>query len=242
MSDLPYKRILLKVSGEALAGNSDFGIDMDSVNRISNDIAEVHSKGIEIGVVIGGGNIFRGSKIVSENYQLYERSTFDSMGMLSTVINALSLDLALRKAKVPTIIMSSIFMPQICEVFSCRNAMSYLSQNKVVIFAGGTGNSCLTTDSAASLRASEIGADVILKGTQVDGVYSADPHVNSSSTRFDSLTYNQFLEKDLKVMDFSSIILARDFSIPIIVFSIHSKGGILKVLYGLESSTIISEG
>ncbi|XCD39041.1 UMP kinase [Candidatus Liberibacter asiaticus] len=240
MSDFPYKRVLLKVSGEALAGISGFGVDIDSVNRICADIAEVYAKGIEIGIVVGGGNIFRGSQVVAENYLLCERSTVDSMGMLSTVINALALDLALRKINVPTVILSSIFMPQVCEVFSCRNAVSYLSQGKVVIFSGGTGNAFLTTDSAAALRASEIGADVILKGTQVDGVYSADPRVHASSTRFDSLTYNQFIEKGLKVMDCASVVLARDSSIPIIVFSIHSPGGIWGGYTGIGRSTIIS--
>ncbi|CAL9916028.1 UMP kinase [Candidatus Liberibacter solanacearum] len=240
MSDLPYKRILLKVSGEALAGDSGFGIDMDSVERICADIAEVHARGVEIGIVVGGGNIFRGSKIIAENYQPSERSTADSIGMLSTVINALVLDVALRKINVPTAILSSIFMPQVCEVFSCRNAVSYLSQGRVVIFSGGTGNAFLTTDSAAALRASEIGADVILKGTQVDGVYSADPKKDSSSTRYDSLTYSQIIEKGLRVMDFSSIVLARDGAIPIIVFSIHCPGGMLEVLSGLGRRTIIS--
>ncbi|AKK20118.1 UMP kinase [Candidatus Liberibacter africanus] len=242
MSGFSYKRILLKVSGEALAGNSGFGIDMDSISRICKDIAEVHARGIEIGIVVGGGNIFRGNKVVSKNDQLCERSIVDSMGMLSTVINGLALDLALRKINVPTVVLSSVFIPQICETFSCRNAVSYLSQGKVVIFSGGTGNACLTTDSAAALRASEIGADVILKGTQVDGVYSSDPRVDPSSTRFDNLTYDQVIEKDLKVMDFASIVLARDFSIPIIIFSIHGIGGVFKALHGLGSRTVISGG
>ncbi|WP_259345148.1 UMP kinase [Candidatus Liberibacter sp.] len=235
MSGLPYKRVLLKVSGEALAGDLGFGIDVSAVDRICSDIAEASSKGVEIGVVVGGGNIFRGIGISG-----IERSVGDSMGMLSTVINALALDSSLRKMNVRTVILSSIFMPQICEIFSHRSAMSYLSQGFVVIFSGGTGNAFLTTDSAAALRAIEIGADAIFKGTQVDGVYSSDPKKDSLATRFESLTYSQIIEKRLEVMDLASIILARDNSVPIVVFSIHSPREFLKVLSGLGRRTIVS--
>ncbi|MBL0848711.1 MAG: UMP kinase [Candidatus Liberibacter ctenarytainae] len=239
MSDCAYKRILLKVSGESLAGDSVLGIDMNAVNRICEDIAEVYSRGVEIGIVVGGGNIFRGGRS-SGNLQEVERSTGDSIGMLSTVINALVLDSVLRKINIPTAILSSIFMPQISEVFSYRNATACFSRGCVVIFSGGTGNSFLTTDSAAALRAIEIGADVILKGTQVDGVYSSDPKKHPSATRFDRLTYDQIIEKGLEVMDLASVVLARDGSMPIIVFSIHSPRGILNALLGLGSRTIIS--
>ncbi|AHA27557.1 UMP kinase [Candidatus Liberibacter americanus] len=239
MSGFKYKRILLKVSGESLAGGSSFRIDLKAVDRICADIAEVHSKGVEIGIVIGGGNIFRGSKVVDESLSI-ERPTADNIGMLSTVINSLVLCSALRKINIPTKVLSSIFMPQICEVFSYQAALSYIAQGCVVVFSGGTGNSLLTTDSAASLRAIEIKADVILKGTQVDGVYSSDPIKDDSALRFDNLTYNQVIEKELKIMDATSIVIARDSNIPIIVFSIHSSGGILGALSGLSGSTIIS--
>ncbi|MBY7649103.1 MAG: UMP kinase [Candidatus Liberibacter europaeus] len=239
MSGLLYRRILLKVSGEALAGDASFGIDMKSIDRICADIADVHSKGVEIGIVVGGGNIFRGEKSAGD-LQSIERSAGDTIGMLSTVVNALLLDSALRKINVPTKVLSSIFMPQICEVYSCQNAASYLAQGCIVIFSGGTGNTFLTTDSAAALRAIEIKADVILKGTQVDGIYSSDPKKDSSAARFNSLTYNQVIEKGLKIMDSSSVVLARDGGVPIIVFSIHSSGGIWGALSGSGRSTIIS--
>lgn len=234
-----YKRILLKISGEALAGSASFGIDWEAVDRVCADIAEVHSKGIEIGIVIGGGNIFRGAKVAGKSLSI-ERPIGDTIGMLSTVMNALVLDSALHKINIPTKILSSIFMPQICEVFSCQAALSYFSQGCIVIFAGGTGNAFLTTDSAASLRAIDIRADAILKGTQVDGVYSGDPRKDSSALRFDSLTYDQVIEKGLRIMDSASIVIARDANIPIIVFSIHSSGGILGALSGSLRSTIIS--
>jgi len=233
---LPYKRILLKASGEALMGQQSFGIDVSVTDRIAADIAESHARGVEIGVVVGGGNIFRGVAVASKGG---DRVTGDHMGMLATAINSLALRTSLTKLKVDVVVLSAIAMPQISESFSQAKAMSYLSKGKVVIFAGGTGNPFFTTDSAAALRAAEIGADVLLKGTQVDGVYSADPRHDAQAERFESLTYDEMLRRNLSVMDTAAIALVRENKIPVIVYSIHEKGGLDRVLRGEGRYTLV---
>ncbi len=233
-----YKRVLLKASGEALMGGQGFGIDVTVVDRIASDIAEVSALGVEVGVVVGGGNIFRGVAVASKGG---DRVTGDHMGMLATVINALALATSLRKLGIDTEVLSAIAMPEICQSFSQRAALHHFTRNKVVIFAGGTGNPFFTTDSAAALRAAEIGAEAILKGTQVDGIYSADPKKDPHATRFETLTHGEVLNKGLAVMDVAAVALARENSIPIIVFSIHEKGAFAKIIMGGGRATIVRD-
>ncbi|WP_037087304.1 UMP kinase [Neorhizobium vignae] len=239
MSPQPlYKRVLLKASGEALMGSQGFGIDVAVADRVASDIAEARAMGVDVGVVVGGGNIFRGVAVASKGG---DRVTGDHMGMLGTVINALALATSLRKLDVDTVVLSAISMPEICESFSQRQALHHMAQGRVVIFAGGTGNPFFTTDSAAALRAAEIGAEAIFKGTQVDGIYSADPKKDPTATRFETLTHGEVLEKGLAVMDVAAVALARENSIPIIVFSIHEKGGFAQILTGGGRKTIVAD-
>ncbi|MBN9045833.1 MAG: UMP kinase [Rhizobiales bacterium] len=233
-----YKRVLLKASGEALMGNQGFGIDVSVADRIAGDIKEARELGVEVGVVIGGGNIFRGVAVASKGG---DRVTGDHMGMLGTVINSLALRTSLHKIGVDAEVLSAIAMPELCESFSQRQATAYMDKGRVVIFAGGTGNPFFTTDSAAALRAAEIGADALLKGTQVDGIYSADPKKDPSATRFDRLTHSEVLERGLAVMDTAAVALARENDIPIIVYSIHEKGGLAEILQGRGRCTIVSD-
>ena len=239
MSTAPlFKRVLLKASGEALMGEQGFGIDVAVVDRIAADIAEVRGMGVEVGVVVGGGNIFRGVAVASKGG---DRVTGDHMGMLATVINALALATSLRKLGVDTEVLSAVSMPDICQSFSQRAALSHLKRGRVVIFAGGTGNPFFTTDSAAALRAAEMGAEAILKGTQVDGIYSADPKKFPDAVRFDNITHDEVLNKGLAVMDVAAVALARENSIPIIVFSIHEKGEFAKIMVGEGRATIVRD-
>lgn len=233
-----YKRVLLKASGEALMGEQGFGIDVNVADRIASDIAEARSLGVEVGVVIGGGNIFRGVAVASKGG---DRITGDHMGMLATIINSLALRTSLVKLGIDTVVLSAISMPQLCETFSQRQATAYMDAGKVVIFAGGTGNPFFTTDSAAALRAAEIGADALFKGTQVDGIYSADPKKVSNAVRFDRLTHKEVLDRGLAVMDTTAVALARENNIPIIVYSIHEKGGFAEILRGNGRSTTVSD-
>ncbi|MAZ84793.1 MAG: UMP kinase [Hoeflea sp.] len=233
-----YKRVLLKASGEALMGEQGFGIDVTVADRMASDIAEVRAMGVQVGVVVGGGNIFRGVAVASKGG---DRVTGDHMGMLATVINALALATSLRKLGVDCEVLSAISMPEICQSFSQRAALHHLERGKVVIFAGGTGNPFFTTDSAAALRGAEIGAQAILKGTQVDGIYSADPKKDPTATRFDTLTHEEVLQKGLAVMDVAAVALARENSIPIIVFSIHEKGAFAKIVAGEVRGTIVKD-
>lgn len=233
-----YRRVLLKASGEALMGNQGFGIDVEVADRIAADIKEAREMGVEVGVVIGGGNIFRGVAVASKGG---ERVTGDHMGMLATVINSLALRTSLIKAGVDAVVLSAIAMPELCESFSQRQATAYMNAGKVVIFAGGTGNPFFTTDSAAALRAAEIGADALFKGTQVDGVYSADPKKDPNATRYDKITHEQVIREGLAVMDTAAIALARENNIPIIVYSIHEKGGLGAVLRGEGRCTVVSD-
>ncbi|MBR7652824.1 UMP kinase [Brucella oryzae] len=239
MSGKPaYKRVLLKASGEALMGSQGFGIDVSVADRIANDIKQARSLGVEVGVVIGGGNIFRGVAVASKGG---DRITGDHMGMLATVINSLALRTSLHKIGVDSVVLSAIAMPEICESFSQRQATAYMDEGKVVIFAGGTGNPFFTTDSAAALRAAEIEADALLKGTQVDGIYSADPKKDPNATRFDRLTHKEVLDRGLAVMDTAAVALARENNIPIIVYSIHENGGLAEILQGKGRCTIVSD-
>jgi uridylate kinase len=233
-----FRRVLLKASGEALMGEQGFGIDVSVVDRIASDIKQARDMNVEVGVVIGGGNIFRGVAVASKGG---DRVTGDHMGMLATVINSLALRTSLVKIGVDAVVLSAIAMPELCESFSQRQATAYMNQGKVVIFAGGTGNPFFTTDSAAALRAAEIGADALFKGTQVDGVYSADPKKDPAAKRFDRITHEEVLRNGLSIMDTAAIALARENNIPIIVYSIHEEGGFGAILRGEGRCTVVSE-
>jgi uridylate kinase len=234
----PYRRVLLKISGEALMGEQEFGLDPAIIGRIADEIQSVRKLGVEVCVVIGGGNIFRG--VVGAATGM-ERATADYMGMLATVINALSLQSALERKDVPTRVQSALPIAAVCEPYIRRRAVRHMEKGRVVIFAAGTGNPFFTTDTAAALRASEMGCDALLKATKVDGVYSADPVKNPEAERYDRLTYMDCLSRDLKVMDASAISLARENRIPILVFSIHNHGAFAEVVQGLGRFAIITE-
>ncbi|MBB3949832.1 uridylate kinase [Aureimonas jatrophae] len=233
-----FRRVLLKVSGEALMGGQGFGIDVAVADRIAMDIRDARALGVEISVVIGGGNIFRGVAVASKGG---DRVTGDHMGMLATVINALALRTSLTKIGVDAIVLSAIAMPEICESFSQRAALAHAAAGRVVIFAGGTGNPFFTTDSAAALRAAEMGANALFKGTQVDGIYSADPKHHPDAERYDTLTHDEVLNRGLAVMDVTAVALARENRIPIVVFSIHEEGEFSRILTGGGRSTIVSD-
>ena len=235
---LPYKRVLLKVSGEALMGRRDYGLDVDMVRRVAADVADVVATGVQVCLVIGGGNIFRG---VSAAAGGMDRAQADSMGMLATVMNALAVQNALERCQVPTRVQSAITMPNICEPYIRRRAERHMEKGRVVVFAAGTGNPFFTTDTAAALRAAEMQCDVLLKGTQVDGVYSADPRREPTAERFDELTYHDVLARDLKVMDAAAISLARENGLPIVVFNIHAPGAFAQVVRGEGRFTRIVE-
>jgi uridylate kinase len=237
-AQLRFKRVLLKVSGEALMGEGAYGVDPVTANRIANEIKSVTDLGAEVCLVIGGGNIFRG---ISGAAAGLERGTADYMGMLATVMNALAMQGALEDVGVPTRVQSAIPMSTICEPFIRRRAIRHMEKGRVVIFAAGTGNPYFTTDTAAALRATEMNCDAIFKGTQVDGVYSADPHKIADAERYDSLSYLEVLSRDLRVMDASAISLARENNIPILVFSIHNPNAFAAVVQGEGTFTIISD-
>jgi len=232
-----FKRVLLKLSGEALMGNQRYGQDPVTLDRIAADIKRVVEMGVELCIVVGGGNIYRGMQGEADGM---ERASADYMGMLATVLNALGLQNTLEKIGMETRVLSAINMMQICEPYVRRRALRHLERGRVVIFAAGTGNPFFTTDTAGTLRAIEMGCDAILKATQVDGVYSADPKKDKKAKRFDRLTYHDVLVKDLKVMDASAISLARENKIPIVVFSIHQKDSLADVVYGKGKFTLIT--
>lgn len=236
-AQLRFKRVLLKVSGEALMGEGAFGIDPETANRIANEIKSVTDLGAQVCLVIGGGNIFRG---ISGAAAGLERGTADYMGMLATVMNALAMQGALETIGVPTRVQSAIPMATICEPFIRRRAIRHMEKGRVVIFAAGTGSPYFTTDTAAALRATEMNCDAIFKGTQVDGVYSADPKEVTDAERYDALSYMDVLSRDLRVMDASAISLARENNIPILVFSIHNPDAFADVVQGQGTFTIIS--
>ncbi|KJS44013.1 MAG: uridylate kinase [Rhodospirillaceae bacterium BRH_c57] len=233
-----FHRILLKVSGEGLMGPREYGLDTETVQRLAREIKAVVNSGVEVCLVIGGGNIFRG---VSGAAQGMDRTSADYMGMLATVMNALAVQNALEKMDVVTRVQSAIPMSAVCEPYIRRRAVRHMEKSRVVIFAAGTGNPFFTTDTAAALRAIEVNCDALLKATQVDGVYSADPKTDSAAVRYDRLTYTEVLAKDLRVMDASAIALARENRMPVIVFNMHEEGALAAVLRGEGRFTIISE-
>ena len=237
MSKSIYKRVLLKLSGESLAKqDGGFGIDVDAIKNIANEVLEGKNLGVQMAIVIGGGNIFRGA--TASNLGM-ERVTGDYMGMLATIINALALQHALEDVGIQTRVQTAIEIPQVAETYIRRRAIRHLEKNRVVIFAAGTGNPYFTTDTAASLRAVEIGADVIFKATKVDGVYSADPMKDDSAVKFNQLTYLEILKKGLQVMDSTSVSLCMDNKLPMIVFNVREKSNIKKVLMGEKIGTLV---
>jgi uridylate kinase len=235
-----FKRILLKLSGEALMGGQSYGIDTAVAESVAREIKAVHDLGVEVAIVVGGGNIFRG---VSKSAGNMDRAAADYIGMLATVMNAVVLQDAMEKLHVYTRVMSAIDIPQLAEPFIRRRAVRHLEKQRVVIFAAGTGNPYFTTDSAAALRACEIGANVIFKATKVDGIYSDDPMTNPAATRFETISYQEVLEKQLKVMDASAISLCMDNNLPIMVFNMKESGNIIKAANGdLSIGTLVTLG
>jgi uridylate kinase len=236
MAEPRYRRVLLKLSGEALMGDQAYGIQPRVMGEIAEEIREVTSLGVQMGVVIGGGNIFRG---LTGAAQGMDRATADYMGMMATVINALALQEALEKAGVATRVLSAIEMRQIAELYIRRRATRHLEKGRVVIFAGGTGNPFFTTDTAASLRAREMGAEAILKATKVEGVYEKDPMVHPGARKLDEVRYMEILERDLRVLDATAVSLMKDTQIPIVIFSVRVKGNIRRVVMGEKVGTLI---
>ena len=235
---MKYKRILLKLSGESLMGEQSYGIDIDRVAQYARDIKAVHDKGMEIAIVIGGGNIYRG---LSAEKSGMDRVQADYMGMLATVINSMALQDALEKVHIKTRLLTAIKMEQICEPFIRRRAVRHLEKGRIVIFGAGTGNPYFTTDTAASLRAIEINADVVLKGTRVDGIYTADPLKDSTATRFEEITFQDVLDKGLNVMDKTAFTLCQENKLPIIVFDMNKAGNFYKLVNGEQVGTLVTE-
>lgn len=236
-SDLKFKRILFKVSGEAMMGEKGFGHDVEAVKRICDQIVAAHQMGCEICLVVGGGNIFRGVSVAASGM---ERASADYMGMLATCINGIALQDALEKRGIATRMQSAIRMDSVCEPYIKRKASRHLEKNRIVIFTAGTGNPFFTTDTAAVLRAIEVKCDVILKGTQVDGVYTADPKLDKTAIRYDKMKYSDVIKQDLKVMDQTAITLAKDNKLPIVVFSIKGENALCDVIKGKGKFTIIN--
>jgi uridylate kinase len=234
----PYRRVLLKLSGEALMGSQEYGLEPETLQRVAQEIHAVHAKGIQVGVVVGGGNIFRG---ISGASQGIERASADFMGMLATVMNAIAMQNVLESLGTSTRVLSAIAMHEVCEPYIRRRAISHLENGHIVICAAGTGNPYFTTDTAAALRAAELGCDALLKATQVDGVYSSDPKADAGAERYEALSYHDVLARDLKVMDASAISLARENNIPILVFSVHNSGALDDVVHGRGRFTVINE-
>ncbi|XBC38383.1 MAG: UMP kinase [Buchnera aphidicola (Floraphis choui)] len=231
-----FKRVVIKLSGESLQGNNKFGIDINELNRIVQEIKNIIDLGIQVGIVIGGGNIFRGKQLV--NYGV-DNIVSDNVGMLSTIINGLILHDAMNRININAYLMSSFSVDSICEVYNYEKAINLLNNKCVVIFSGGLGNPCFTTDSAACLRAIEVKADIILKGTKVNGVYSNDPNENFNSMLYKTITYDEVLNKELKVMDLSAFILARDYKLPICIFNIYDPGILYRIIKGEKEGTLI---
>lgn len=237
MAEPAYRRVVIKVSGEYLAGDQPFGIHQPTIDRIAGDLIEARKLCVEIAVVVGGGNIFRGVEVSSRGVS---RTTGDTMGMLATIMNCLALESALERKGQPARALTAFVMPQVCELFTRGAAHKYLAEGRIVLLAGGTGNPYFTTDTTAVLRAAEIGAQAVLKATNVDGVYSADPKKDKSAKRFERLTHSQAVEGGYKVMDATAFALARETSLPIIVFSIAEAGSIGAILSGKGKGTIVS--
>ena len=233
---MKFKRILLKLSGEALMGEKQYGIDIDRVAQYAKDIQAVHAKGIEIALVIGGGNIYRG---LSAEKAGMDRVQADYMGMLATVINSMALQDALEKTGLKTRLLTAIKMEQICEPFIRRRAVRHLEKGRIVIFGAGTGNPYFTTDTAASLRAVEINADVVMKGTRVDGIYTADPLKDANATRYDEITFDEVYKKNLNVMDMTAFTLCQENNLPIIVFDMNKPGNLMRLVDGEQIGTLV---
>ncbi|CTP84172.1 UMP kinase [Xanthomonas graminis] len=236
MSQLAYRRILLKLSGEALMGDGDYGIDPKVINRLAHEVIEAQHAGAQVALVIGGGNIFRGAGLAAGGM---DRVTGDHMGMLATVINALAMQDALEKLGAKVRVMSAIKINDVCEDFIRRRAIRHLEKGRIAIFAAGTGNPFFTTDSGAALRAIEIGADLLLKATKVDGVYDKDPKKHADAVRFDSLTYDEVIARNLEVMDTAAFALARDSELPLRIFNMGQPGELLRILHGAEIGTLV---
>jgi len=239
MAEPNYRRLVVKVSGEALIGPEKFGIHQPTLDRIAADIIAAHALGVAIGVVVGGGNIFRGVKV---SQQGVPRVTADMMGILATVMNALALESALDRAGAAARTMSAVVMPELCESYDRSRALRHLAAGRIVLFAGGTGNPFFTTDTTAVLRAAEVGAEAVLKATDVDGVYSADPKRDSTAKRYERLTHREAIERNLGVMDLTAFALAQEHHMPIIVFSIRDKGAITATIRGEGRFTVIGSG
>ncbi len=237
MSELKYKRVLLKLSGESLMGEQGFGISSEVLDFFSNEVNSVHAAGVQLGIVIGGGNIYRGLSAASQGIH---RATGDQMGMLATMINSLALQNAIEKKGIFTRLMSAIKMEEIAEPYIRRRAIRHLEKGRVVIFGGGTGHPYFSTDTAASLRAVEIGADVIVKGTRVDGVYDSDPEKNPDALKFESITYLDILKKNLRIMDLTAVSLCQENNLPMMVFNMDVPGNLLKLVQGEQIGTFIS--
>ena len=231
-----YKRVLLKLSGEALMGDDPYGINRSTIDRMVADVAEIKALGVELAIVIGGGNIFRG---VAPGAEGMDRATADYMGMLATVMNSLALADAMRQAGITARVMSAIAIDQVVEPYVRPKALQYLEEGKVVVFAAGTGNPFFTTDTAAALRGAEIGAEIVLKATKVDGVYTADPHKDSSATRFATISFDDAISRQLQVMDATAFALCRDRKLPIKVFSIIKAGALKRVILGEDEGTLV---
>ncbi len=240
MSDsVKYKRILLKLSGEALKGDREYGIDPKFLNMVAGEIAEVHRLGVEVGLVIGGGNIFRGA---SEAAAQMNRAVADSVGMIATVINSLMMQDALEHLGVPARVLSAVTMNQVCEPYIRRRAIRHMEKGRVAILAGGTGNPYFTTDSAAALRANELAAEILVKATKVDGIYTADPAVDPDAKKLQEITYQDAIARDLRVMDTSALSLCRDNSMPIVVFGLYDEGNLLRLVRGEKVGTKVDGG
>lgn len=235
---MKYKRVLLKLSGEALLGEKEFGIDNTILSRYAAEIKQIKDLGVELAIVIGGGNIFRG--VAGVEGGMKDRANADYMGMLATVINAMALQGALENAGIFTRLLSAIKMEQIAEPFIRRRAIRHMEKGRVVIFGGGTGNPYFTTDTAASLRAVEVEADVILKGTRVDGVYTADPEKDATATKFDDISFSEVIQRNLKVMDMTAFTLCQENKLPIIVFDMNTEGNLTRLIQGNKVGTLVS--
>ena len=238
-TEVKYQRILLKLSGEALMGEGDFGIDTQVLNRVAGELEELVGAGIQVGLVIGGGNIFRGAGLAQGGF---DRVTGDHMGMLATVMNSLAMQDALAKARVEAHVMSALAMPAVCETFTARGARRHLDRGEVVILAAGTGNPYFTTDSAASLRAIEIQAQLLIKATKVNGVYAADPVKYPDAEFYPSLTYNRALLENLQVMDATAIVLCRDNNIPLRIMNINDSGALMRLMQGESIGSLVEKG
>ncbi len=233
---LKYKRILLKLSGEALAGNQKFGISSDVLDNFARQLKEVHDLGVELAIVIGGGNIFRG---IAGQEQGFDRATGDTLGILATIMNAIALQNSIEKMGVPTRVLTAVQMPEIAEPYIRRRAIRHLEKGRIIILAGGTGNPYFTTDSGGALRALEIGADILAKGTKVNGVYDKDPQKFADAVKYDNISFDETLTKDLKVMDAAALSLCRENDLPVIVFNILEDGNIKRMVNGEEIGTIV---